>query len=74
MLLNIHETVGYGSGRGQHRGSQAQPVYSDSTGGEDEQVEEEEKARHRTTRQDDGLNRGTGLRVRAWLDSPAVGS
>ncbi|KAG1020304.1 hypothetical protein G6F43_014322 [Rhizopus delemar] len=72
MLLSIHETVGYGPGRGQHRGSQAQLVYSDSTNDEDGLVEVVVEAGHRTTTQDGDLNQGTGLRVLASWDSPVV--
>ncbi|KAG1020397.1 hypothetical protein G6F43_014317 [Rhizopus delemar] len=72
MLLSIHETVGYGPGRGQHRGSQVRSVYSDSTNDEDEQVEVVVEARHRTTTQDGDRNQGTGLRALASWDSPVV--
>ncbi|KAG1438850.1 hypothetical protein G6F55_013860 [Rhizopus delemar] len=72
MLLSIHETVGYGPGRGQHRGSQIRSVYSDSTNDEGEQVEMVVEAGHRTTTQDGDLNQGRGLRVLASWDSPVV--
>ncbi|KAG0905292.1 hypothetical protein G6F31_021948 [Rhizopus arrhizus] len=72
MLSSIHETVGYGPGRDQHRGSQARSVYSDSTNDEDEQVEAVVEAGHRTMTQDDGLSQETGLHVQASLGSPVV--
>ncbi|KAG1441487.1 hypothetical protein G6F55_013239 [Rhizopus delemar] len=72
MLSSIHETVGYGPGRGQHRGSQVRSAYSDSTNDEGEQVEVVEEAGHMITTQDGDRNQETVLRVLASWDSPVV--